>query len=106
MIVCSRRVRKNARTQRRSSVAKRSRACMARGILHDAPDQHESDSRIRFGVSSVLGRVEAGRRKAQQFRSGPILRTRRSGRCESTRDCRSLCAVPGFVEGDIRISLP
>ena len=48
---------------------------MVRGILHDVAVQHESDSRLSFGVSSAAGRAEAGRRKAQQFRSEPILRT-------------------------------
>jgi hypothetical protein len=45
---------------------------MAREILHDFPVQHESDSRLKSGVSSAVGRAGAGRRKAQQFRGGPI----------------------------------
>jgi hypothetical protein len=48
---------------------------MARGILHDIAVQHESDSRLSFGVSSPDGRVGAGREESQQFRGGPILRT-------------------------------
>ena len=39
--------------------------------------RHESDSRRRSGVSSAVGRAEAGRRKAQQFCGGPRLRTHR-----------------------------
>jgi hypothetical protein len=69
--------RKKARTQRSSSVAKRSRACMARGILPDVAVQHESDSRLRSGLSSAAGRAEAGRGRAQHFRGEPILRTDR-----------------------------
>jgi hypothetical protein len=48
---------------------------MARGILPDVAVQHESDSRLRSGLSSAAGRAEAGRGRAQQFRGEPILRT-------------------------------
>jgi len=48
---------------------------MAREILHDAPAQHESDSRLKSGVSSAVGRAGARRAKAQQFRGGPIFST-------------------------------
>ncbi len=50
---------------------------MAGEILYDVPAPHESDSGLRSGVSSTVGRAGAGRRNAQQFRGGPKLRTNR-----------------------------
>ncbi len=50
---------------------------MAREILHDVPAPYESESGLRYEVSSAVGRAGAGRRKVQQFRGGPELRTHR-----------------------------
>jgi len=64
MIACSLRVRKKARRQRSGSVAKRIRACMPRRILHDVSAQHESDSRLRSGLSSAFWQAGAERKSS------------------------------------------
>ncbi len=48
---------------------------MARETLHDVPAPYESESGLRYGGSSAVGRAGAGRKKVQQFRGGPELRT-------------------------------
>ena len=48
---------------------------MAREILQDVPAKHESDSERRSGESSAARHSGEGRRKAQQSRAGPKLRT-------------------------------